>query len=74
MGSEKRLKDTVKIGIVFHIYVKAVYDQYRHYMAEWKGVNGRVILYSLEMEPYFCIYVHLGGKKMVRKNTYFVRR
>lgn len=65
MGSEKRLKDTVKIGIVFHICMKAVYNQYRHYMAEWKGVNGTDILYSLEMGPYFCIYAHLGGKKTV---------
>lgn len=37
MGSGK----SEKIGIVFHIYVKAVYDQYGHCMAEWKGVNGR---------------------------------
>lgn len=46
MGSEKG----EKIGIAFHIYVNAVYDQYGHCMAEWKGVNGRDILYSLEME------------------------
>lgn len=47
MGSGK----SEKIGKVFHIYVKAVYDQLRgHCMAEWKGVNGRDILYSLETE------------------------
>lgn len=34
MGNGKRLKDTVKIGIAFHIYAKAVYSQYRHYIAE----------------------------------------
>lgn len=49
--------------------------QYRHCMAEWKAVNGTHISCSLDMEPDFCIHVHLGGKKQaMKKKTYLVSR